>query len=145
MVFIAWPQNCFTSRRTFFFFLHERIINVFFPSLTRVPLSCLSTPHAHSSIGKTHSSLDAAQYKESVRRNLSSRQVPSHLRLRRSNVRLWVSPRNWQAASTGHGVLVLSSLSKIYDLLNGFLPFALAQISPSISPKVALCWARCRN
>lgn len=71
----------------------------------------------------------AAQHKRKVRGNLSSKQVPSHLRLCRSKLTLSVSPRSWQTASAGHGILVLRSLSKIYDLLNGSLPLALAQIS----------------
>lgn len=78
----------------------------------------------------------AAQHKGRVRGNLSSSRVPNHLKLCRSKLTLLASPRSWQTASAGHGVLVLRSLSKIYDLLNGLLPFALAQISP-----LHQCWS----
>lgn len=133
-------MGCFTSSSAVFCTSKRTLLNAVSSSLF-----LFLPPYLHALTLAAASTQHAAQHKGRVRGNVSSRRVPSHLRLCRWKLTLSVSPRSWQTASAGHGVLVLRSLSKIYDLINGLLPFALAQISPCISAGVASCWAHCSN
>lgn len=140
MVLIAKPHGLFTSRSAVFYTREH------FLTLSPLPSSLFRfLPPCLCALTLRREDSRAGSLTAERKGHPSTWQVPSHLRLCRSKVTLSVSPSGWQTASAGRGVLVLRSLSKIYDLLNALLPFALAQISPCISTRVPSCWALCSN